>query len=169
MQINYMLNMKNILAISLVTAAIAIVLSIATFSEVTPVSVIQDVNAQGAQNLIQGLITRATGNDTFGGEEIGSYAIIHDNNKIQVSIGVDVQPSSTDNVLEAWLVDVRTGYYHSLGMLDSDGKLSLIQSMVNPYVYDQIVITEEPADNLNPNPTETIGGADIPSPFGTMR
>jgi len=164
-----MFNMKNILAVSLITAATAVVLSVATFSDVTSVPFIQDVNAQGAQNLIQGPITRATGNDTFGGEEIGSYAVIHDNNKIQVSIGVDVQPTVADNVLEAWLVDVRTGYYHSLGMLDSDGKLSLIQSMVNPYVYDQIVITEEPADNLEPNPAETIGGAEIPSPFGTMR
>lgn len=54
-------------------------------------------------------------------------------------------------------------------MLDSDGKLSLIQSTVNPYVYDQIVITEEPADNLEPNPSGTIGGADLPSPLGTMR
>lgn len=158
------LSTSNILAISLITT-IAIVTSITTFS----VSFIQDVNAQGAQNLIQGAITSATGNNTFGGEEIGSYAVIHDDNKIQVSVGVDVQPTVADNVLEAWLVDARTGYYHSLGMLDSEGKLSLIQSMVNPYVYDQIVITEEPSDNLAPSPAETIGGADIPGPFGTMR
>ncbi|MGC1132323.1 MAG: hypothetical protein WA941_05845 [Nitrososphaeraceae archaeon] len=161
-------NISNMLVISSIVT-ISMVMSITAISNMASVSVIQDANAQGAQNLIQGLITRATGNDTFGDEEIGSYAIIHDNNKIQVSIEVDIQPTVTDNVLEAWLVDVRTGYYHSLGMLDPDGKLSLIQSMVNPYVYDQIVVTEEPADNLEPNPADTVGGAELPSPFGTMR
>jgi hypothetical protein len=43
------------------------------------------------------------------------------------------------------------------------------QCAINPYVYDQLVITEEPSHNLEPRPAETVGGADLPSPFGTMR
>ncbi len=94
-------NLPNLLTISSVAITIAMVMAIAAISEMTSVSIIQDANAQGAQNLVQGLITSATGNDKFSDEEIGSYAIIHDNNTIQVSVVADIQPSVADNVLEA--------------------------------------------------------------------
>jgi hypothetical protein len=39
--------------------------------------------------------------------------------------------------------------------------------MVNPYLYDKIVITEESQNNLAPSPSTIIaGGSDIPEPFG---
>jgi hypothetical protein len=39
--------------------------------------------------------------------------------------------------------------------------------MVNPYLYDKIVVTEESEINLAPTPsTIIVGGSDMPDPFG---
>jgi hypothetical protein len=83
---------------------------------------------------------------------------------------MDVPPSTRENIYEAWLFDDATGYYHSLGMLSPStfgptpqGRLSITTNMVNPYLYDKIVITEESQNNLAPSPSTIIaGGSDIP-------
>jgi hypothetical protein len=87
---------------------------------------------------------------------------------------MDVPPSTRENIYEAWLFDDATGYYHSLGMLSPStfgptpqGRLSITTNMVNPYLYDKIVITEESQNNLAPSPSTIIaGGSDIPELFG---
>jgi len=87
---------------------------------------------------------------------------------------MDVPPSTRENIYEAWLFDDATGYYHSLGMLSPStfgptpqGRLSITTNMVNPYLYDKMVITEESQNNLAPSPSTIIaGGSDIPEPFG---
>jgi Anti-sigma-K factor rskA len=170
---------------SLVISASVTATLVLLFSLSTDVVKVENVYGQGFQNLIQGSITRtttesanATGTDnatttlSFSeSDKVGSYAIVHSKNNIVVGVAVDVPVSNQGNVYEAWLVDERSGYYHSLGLLDpnNNNKLSLSTDMVNPYAYDKIVVTEEPADNLEPKPSETIvGGSDLPEPFGSV-
>lgn len=38
--------------------------------------------------------------------------------------------------------------------------------MVNPWIYDLIVITEEPADDTNPSPNIPVSGASLSELFG---
>lgn len=45
-----------------------------------------------------------------------------------------------------------TGYKLSLGKANHEGKLLFSQPMVNPWIYDAIVITEEPIGDTNPAP-----------------
>ncbi|MEW6587964.1 MAG: hypothetical protein AB1299_02215 [Thermoproteota archaeon] len=64
-------------------------------------------------------------------------------------------------MLEGWLVDEDTNYKLSLGKLDERGNLSFTQKMVNPSIYDFLVMTEEPINDIDPNPSTPIGGAKI--------
>ena len=177
----------NVTSISMLSILVILTSVTATWSLLSFVSTpieVENAYGQGFQNLIQGSITattsesgNATGTDNATStlsfsenEQVGSYAIVHSKNNIVVGVGIDIPVSDQGNVYEAWLVDDRTGYHHSLGMLDpNDNKLSITQDMVNPYLYDMIVVTEEPADNLEPNPSGNIvGGADLPDPFGSV-
>ncbi len=69
-------------------------------------------------------------------------------------------------ILEGWLVDMDTGYKLSLGKANHDGKLLFSQPMVNPWIYDAIVITEEPIGDTNPAPNVPVGGISLQTPFG---
>jgi hypothetical protein len=45
-------------------------------------------------------------------------------------------------------------------------RVSITKDMVNPYLYDKIVVTEESEINLAPTPSTIVaGGSDIPDPF----
>jgi hypothetical protein len=144
---------------------------------------------QGFQNIVQGQLTKpatnvttsdnATSTPSFpsladGGEQVGGYAIVHSDNHIIATVTMDVPVTTQGNVYEAWLVDDTTGHYHSLGMLTPDSfgpraqdRVSITEDMVNPYLYDKIVVTEESEINLAPTPsTIIVGGSDIPDPFG---
>ena len=59
-----------------------------------------------------------------------------------------------------------TGYKLSTGKSDHNGKLLFSQSMVNPWIYDAIVITEEPINDSNPAPNVPVGGVLLETPFG---
>ena len=169
--------------------AVLVLISASSFLSLPHVDNIQVAYGQGFQNIAQGQLTKpatnATGSDNAtsapsfpslaaGGEQVGSFAIIHSDNNIVATVTMDVPVSTQGNVYEAWLVDDTTGHYHSLGMLTPDSfgprtqdTLSLTQDMVNPYLYDKIVVTEESEINLAPTPsTIIVGGSDIPDPFG---
>lgn len=60
---------------------------------------------------------------------------------------------------------MQTGYKLSLGLL-KDGKLAFTQRMVNPFIYDLVVITEEPTHDTDPNPHTPVAGVQISEPFG---
>ena len=69
-------------------------------------------------------------------------------------------------VLEGWLVDMDSGYKLSLGKANHNGKLLFSQTMVNPWIYDAIVITEESIGDTNPAPNVPVGGISLETPFG---
>lgn len=179
----------NSYSIMAATMAVLVLISASSFLSLPHVDNIQVAYGQGFQNIVQGQLTKpatnATGSDNAtstpsfpslaaGGEQVGSFAIIHSDNNIVATVTMNVPISTQGNVYEAWLVDDTTGHHHSLGMLTPDSfgprtqdTLSLTQDMVNPYLYDKIVVTEESEINLAPTPsTIIVGGSDIPDPFG---
>ena len=171
------------------TIVVLVLISAAPFLSLPHVDNVQVAYGQGFQNIVQGQITKpvtnATGSDNAtstpsfpslpaGGEQVGTLAIIHSDNNIVATVTMNVPVSTQGNVYEAWLVDDTTGHHHSLGMLTPDSfgprtqdTLSLTQDMVNPYLYDKIVVTEESEINVAPTPSTIVaGGSDIPDPFG---
>ncbi len=75
---------------------------------------------------------------------------------------------ASGRVLEGWLVDNETGYKLSLGMFTLLGNrqadLAFRQTMVNFGTYDKVMVTEESANDTNPNPgTIVVAQADLPS------
>jgi hypothetical protein len=179
----------NSYSIMTATMAVLVLISASSFLSLPHVDNIQVAYGQGFQNIVQGQLTKpatnVTGSDNAtstpsfpslaaSGEQVGSFAIIHSDNNIVATVTMNVPVSTQGNVYEAWLVDDTTGHHHSLGMLTPDSfgprtqdTLSLTQDMVNPYLYDKIVVTEESEINLAPTPsTIIVGGSDIPDPFG---
>ena len=97
--------------------------------------------------------------DPFGGEEIvGDYYIrIRDGE--QVRIITNLNPAPVGTVLEGWLVDFESGYALSTGKANDQNKIIFTQRMVNPTIYDAIVITAEPINDIDPTPAPLhIGG-----------
>jgi len=73
------------------------------------------------------------------------------------------------NVWAAWLLDNQTNSALSMGQVEADiqpPSLTFTQFMVNPNVYDHIIITEEPQNDADPGATQPIGGAALEPPFG---
>ncbi len=131
---------------------------------------------------IKGDLTAPAGDKPFGGDAIGNYILrTKDGNMVRVIAKVDkammesmMMKNDTmmkdkmmekGKVLEGWLVDMQSGYKLSLGELNKN-TLVFTQRMVNPWIYDSIVITEEPMDDTDPGPNMPIGGAQLGEPFG---
>lgn len=115
--------------------------------------------------VIRGDLTAPENSNPFGGEKIGEFVVNSDGHRTQISANVNIWPSS-GKIFEGWLVDTGTGYKLSLGQLKQNGQLNFEQQLVNARTYDLIVITEEPANDSDPNPTAPEGGSTLPSPFG---
>jgi len=133
---------------------------------------------------IRGDLTAPLGDKPFGGDNIGSYMIKVKDYKVRVIAKVDKSKVMTDKmmedkmmdkdqsmekegkVLEGWLVDTQSGYKLSTGQLSERNSLVFTQKMVNPWIYDLIVITEEPVHDMDPSPHMPIGGAQLAEPFG---
>jgi hypothetical protein len=171
------------------TMVVLVLISASSFLPLPHVDNIKVAYGQGFQNIVQDQLTKPTTNVTTsdnasstpsfpgladGGEQVGGYAIVHSDNHIVATVTMDVPVTTQGNVYEAWLVDDTTGHYHSLGMLTPDSfgpraqdRVAITEDMVNPYLYDKIVVTEESEINLAPTPsTIIVGGSDIPDPFG---
>ena len=102
----------------------------------------------------------------FTNEKIGTVSIDNTANKTSISGDITVK-AKPDKAFEAWLVDAGgSNYKLSLGKFDDKGHLQFTESMVNPYTYKQFIVTEEPLNDVDPNPANTIGGSDLPLPFG---
>src|ERR687898_810381 len=70
------------------------------------------------------------------------------------------------NVFEGWLVDAGGSEYKlSLGQF-RNGTLDFSQYMVNPYTYKNFEVTEEPAEDPDPNAADSVAGFEIQDPFG---
>ena len=126
-----------------------------------PITDIQEAEAQ--QNT--GDITAASEGQPFGGEKIGTVTIDSDGRRTNVSADINDTPEE-GNVFEGWLVDTgASGYKLSLGQF-RDGTLDFSQYMVDPYTYNNFEITEEPAEDPDPNASDSIAGFELQDPFG---
>lgn len=114
---------------------------------------------------ICGNLTAPNDDKPFGGNAMGKYSKKTVGDKVSITATVSSNASKGHalerHVLEGWLVDEDTNYKLSLGKLDERGNLSFTQKMVNPSIYDFLVITEEPINDTDPNPSTPIGGAKI--------
>jgi hypothetical protein len=126
-----------------------------------PIMDIQEAKAQ--QN--SGDITAASEGQPFGGEKMGTVTVDSDGRRTNVSADINTTPNE-GNVYEGWLVDAEgSGYKLSLGQF-RNGTLDFSQYMVNPYTYKNFELTEEPAEDPDPNAAESIGGYELQTPFG---
>jgi hypothetical protein len=126
-----------------------------------PITDIQEAEAQ--QNT--GDITAASEGQPFGGEKMGTVTVDSDGRRTNVSADINTTPNE-GNVYEGWLVDAEgSGYKLSLGQF-RNGTLDFSQYMVNPYTYKNFELTEEPAEDPDPNAAESIAGYELKTPFG---
>jgi len=118
--------------------------------------------------IIRGELTAPAGDTPFGGDVVGDYLIriVHGQN-VKISTTFDSSPAE-GMVHEGWLVDVDSGYKLSLGQSNAKNHLSFSQTIVNPWIYDVLVITEEPIRDTNPLPNNPVGGVLLDKPFGTV-
>ncbi len=114
---------------------------------------------------MNGNLTAPSGDASFGGKTVGTFSISVDGSD-HVTVITHIKSTSSGMVQEGWLVDMDSGYKLSLGKSHDDGKLSFSQQMVNPWIYDAIVITEEPVGDSNPAPNVPVGGILLETPFG---
>ena len=125
---------------------------------------IMDIQEAEAQNNT-GDITAASEGQPFGGEKMGTVTIDSDGRRTNVSADINASPNE-GNVYEGWLVDAEgSGYKLSLGQF-RNGTLDFSQYMVNPYTYKNFELTEEPAEDPDPNAAESIAGYELQTPFG---
>ena len=114
---------------------------------------------------VSGDITAASGGEPFGGEKVGTISIDSTGRRTNISADINASPGE-GNVFEGWLVDAGgSGYKLSLGQF-RNGTLDFSQYMVNPYTYKNFEVTEEPAEDPDPNAADSIAGFELPSPFG---
>jgi hypothetical protein len=126
-----------------------------------PIMGLQEAEAQQRT----GDITAASEGQPFGGEKMGTITIDSDGRRTNVSADINASPNE-GNVYEGWLVDAEgSGYKLSLGQF-RNGTLDFSQYMVNPYTYKNFELTEEPAEDPDPNAAESIAGYELQDPFG---
>ncbi|MGD1838299.1 MAG: hypothetical protein ACPKPY_09630 [Nitrososphaeraceae archaeon] len=118
-----------------------------------------------AQETIEGTLTSPSGDNPFGGEDTGTIGIEYDKNNVSIMSELNKSPSE-GMVFEGWLVDPDTGYKLSTGLLDENNAQTFEQVIVNPYIYNVYVVTEEPLEDVDPNANVPVGGFVLPSPFG---
>jgi hypothetical protein len=126
-----------------------------------PIMDIQEAEAQQRT----GDITAASEGQPFGGEKMGTVTVDSDGRRTNVSADINTTPNE-GNVYEGWLVDAEgSGYKLSLGQF-RNGTLDFSQYMVNPYTYKNFELTEEPAEDPDPNAAASIAGFELQAPFG---
>src|ERR671922_951231 len=155
----------TIISRALFLSAVAVVLvavTLVTAGEI-PTILFQGQMAEAQQ--VSGDITAASGGEPFGGEKVGTISIDSTGRRTNISADINASPGE-GNVFEGWLVDAGgSGYKLSLGQF-RNGTLDFSQYMVNPYTYKNFEVTEEPAEDPDPNAADSIAGFELPSPFG---
>jgi len=114
---------------------------------------------------LRGDLTAPSGDAPFGGEDVGKSLVKVNENDIRALLVFDWSPSE-GMVYEGWLVDMATGYKLSLGVFDDRNHLHFSQTIVNPWIYDVLVVTEEPIGDTDPSPNKPVGGKLLQEPFG---
>jgi hypothetical protein len=114
---------------------------------------------------ISGDITAASEGQPFGGESMGTLSIDSTGRRTNISADINAAPGE-GNVFEGWLVDAGGSEYKlSLGQF-RNGTLDFSQYMVNPYTYKNFEVTEEPAEDSDPNAADSVAGFELKDPFG---
>jgi hypothetical protein len=114
---------------------------------------------------ISGDITAASEGQPFGGESMGTVSIDSTGRRTNISADLNDMPEE-GNVFEGWLVDAGgSGYKLSLGQF-RNGTLDFSQYMVNPYTYNNFEVTQEPAEDPDPNAADSVAGFELKDPFG---
>lgn len=106
----------------------------------------------------------------YGGQLFGLVDISTNGRTTEVGIASNFLPPP-GKVFEAWIVDGgggASGYPLSLGQLFSSGTLKFNEHMVNAYTYTDLVITLEPANDLDPGGawSQTVAAYLLAPPFG---
>lgn len=106
----------------------------------------------------------------YGGTVFGLANVCTDGYTINVDIATNYQPQS-GKVFEAWLVDdyyEGSGYALSMGKILASGTLGFQQIMTNAKTYTDIIITQEPADDLSPlaSWSNSVAQTWLTPPFG---
>jgi hypothetical protein len=106
----------------------------------------------------------------YGGTVFGLANVCTDGYTINVDIATNYQPQS-GKVFEAWLVDDYyggSGYALSMGKILASGTLGFQEIMTNAKTYTDIVITQEPADDLSPlaSWSNSVAQTWLTPPFG---
>lgn len=151
-------NFSVILTAVLVTGTMIVTSAIASLLifETTQIAEAQEIS---------GDITGPAGNNPFGGEKMGTITINSTGSRTNLSADLNASPGE-GNVFEGWLVDAgASGYKLSLGQF-RNGSLDFSQYMVNPYTYNNFEVTEEPAEDPDPNAAESTSGFELQAPFG---
>ena len=110
-------------------------------------------------------ITRADAGKPYGGEKLGTVLIEPKGHVLSVTANMSSQPTN-GTVYEGWLVDDGgSGYKLSLGEFSKNGTLTYQDQMVNPYTYNQFIVTEEPFEDPDPKGADATAG----TTSGTIR
>lgn len=153
------------------TLMVAVVASLtyATENQMPQNVVAQNESADSAQLQaanVTGDLTQASGGNVFGGQETGDITINSDGRQIDISGLINASPGE-GKVYEAWLEDAGgSGYRLSLGQVPENGTIQFSQNMVNPFTYTIFYISEEPENDIDPNPADAIAGIKLEAPFG---
>jgi hypothetical protein len=139
-----------------------VVVTSATFGGILTI-LLQGQIAEAQQ--MSGPITAAEGGEPYGGQEVGTVSIDSTGRRTNISADINDMPGE-GNIFEGWLVDTGgSGYKLSLGQF-RNGTLDFSQYMVNPYTYNNFEVTEEPAEDPDPNAADSIAGFQLQDPFG---
>ncbi len=114
---------------------------------------------------LKGDLTAPAGEAPFGGKVVGDHLVRVNGNQISIVTSFDANPSA-GMVYEGWLVDMATGYKLSLGQFNAKNDLFFSQEIVNPWIYNVLVISEEPMGDTDPSPHTPVGGVPLKAPFG---
>ncbi len=151
------------------TVAVVASLTYATENQIPQNVVAQNESADSAQLQeanVTGDLTQASGGNVFGGQETGEITINSDGRQIDISGLISASPGE-GKVYEAWLEDAGgSGYRLSLGQVPDNGTVQFSQNMVNPFTYTTFYISEEPENDVDPNPADAIAGIELEAPFG---
>jgi hypothetical protein len=127
-------------------------------------SIVLQTNQIADAQQMSGDITARAGENPFGGEKLGTIIVDSGGRRTNVSADINAMPN-IGNVLEGWLVDEGSGYELSLGQF-RNGTLDSSQYTVNPYAYNNFEVTEEPAEDPDPNAADSLAGYELKTPFG---
>jgi hypothetical protein len=105
----------------------------------------------------------------YGGRLFGLVHISSNGHTTEVNIASDFLPPA-GKVFEAWLVDGgggASGYPLSLGQIFKSGTLKFNEHLVNAYTYTDLIVTLEPANDLDPGGawSQTVAAYLLAPPF----